>query len=139
MKRPSNRLDSPTFKRRPDGPRRPRGHSAVAESIEAAPSDPRLRILVAEVQVRCSSKFVADDATPHEERMTRQNARLRLRLNASRRAQGSGDRLVQALADSKHGESLEEWAARAALTWCAEAEVSYGARGLVRSRWIVSG
>jgi len=92
--------------------------------VEATPSDPRLRILVAEVQVRCSSKFVADDATSHEERMTRQNARLRLCLNASRRAQGSGDRLVKALADSKHGESLEEWAARAALTWCTEAGVS---------------
>jgi signal transduction histidine kinase len=93
-------------------------------SIETAPSDPRLRILVAEVQVGCSAKFVADDATPHEERMTRQNARLRLNLNEIRRGQASGDRLVRALADSRHGESLEEWAARAALTWCAEAEVS---------------
>jgi signal transduction histidine kinase len=88
--------------------------------VEAAPSDPRLRILVAEVQVHCSSKFVADDATSYEERMTRQNARLRLRLNASRRAQGSGDRLVKALADSQPGELPEEWASRAALTWCAE-------------------
>jgi len=95
-----------------------------ARAIEAAPSDPRLRILVADVQVRCCTKFVADDATSHEERMTRQNARLRLRLNASRRAQGSGDRLVKALADSRHGETLEEWASRAALSWCAEPGVS---------------
>ncbi len=71
--------------------------------------------------------------------MTRQNARLRLCLNASRRDRASSDRLVQALADSKHGESLEEWAARAALTWCAEDGGEYGARGLVRFRWIVSG
>ncbi len=100
----------------------------------AAPSDPRLRILVAEVQVSCSSKFVAEDATPHEERMTRQNARLRLCLNAMRRDQGSSDRLVRALADSKHGESLEEWADRAALTWCAEDGGEFVARGLVRFR-----
>jgi signal transduction histidine kinase len=93
-------------------------------AIEAAPGDPRLRILVAEVQVRCSSKFVADDATSHEERMTRQNARLRIRLRVNGRAQGSGDRLVKALADSRQGETLEEWASRAALTWCAEAGVS---------------
>jgi signal transduction histidine kinase len=97
------------------------GHHRV---VEAAPSDPRLRILVAEVQVRCSSKFVADDATSHEERMTRQSARLRLCLNASRRAQGSGDRLVKALADSPYRESREEWAARVALTWCAEEGVT---------------
>ena len=45
---------------------------------ESMPAEPRLRILMAEVQARCGAPFVDPTATPHEERVTRQNARLRL-------------------------------------------------------------
>jgi signal transduction histidine kinase len=88
------------------------------------PSEPRLRILMAEVQARCIGAFVDADSTPHEERMTRQNARLRRRFAALRVTQGRGDRFLQLLAESTPSESPEEWADRAAMTWCAEPEVS---------------
>ena len=58
---------------------------AGSDSHRAWPAEPKLRILVAEVQARCSGTFVAADATAYEERMTRQNAGLRLRLAAERR------------------------------------------------------
>jgi len=93
-------------------------------SQEAMPIEPKLRILVAEVQAKCTAAFVAADATLHEERMTRQNARLRRLLAAERRSKGRNDRFLRALADSDPAESPEEWATRAAMTWCAEPEVS---------------
>ena len=43
---------------------------------EPVSHEPRLRILMAEVQARCGVPFVDPSATPHEERATRQNARL---------------------------------------------------------------
>jgi signal transduction histidine kinase len=91
---------------------------------ELTPSEPRLRILMAEVQARCLGAFVDADATPQEERMTRQNARLRRQLAALRVSQGRSDRFLQLLAESSPSESPEEWADRAAMTWCAEPEVS---------------
>src|SRR5207248_1211126 len=91
---------------------------------EAPPSEPRLRILMAEVQAKCGAPFVDADATPHEEQMTRQNARLRRQLGAVREARARGDRFLQLLADSPPGETPEEWANRAAMAWCAEPEVS---------------
>ncbi len=67
----------PTSSERAAGPNKPPGHSAASPSSRGLPGEPRLRILVAEVQARTASAFVATDATLHEERMTRQNARLR--------------------------------------------------------------
>ncbi|HZW29417.1 MAG TPA: ATP-binding protein [Isosphaeraceae bacterium] len=93
-------------------------------SSEGPPSDPRLRILMAEVQARCSTPFVDGDATSHEERLTRQTARLRRQLIALRLVRDRSDRFLQMLADSPPGESPQEWADRAARTWCAEPEVS---------------
>src|SRR5262249_34843775 len=84
----------------------------------------RLRVLIAEVQARCTAAFVAADATPQEERITRQNARLRLAVASLRQSKARSDRLLQALADSSPSESPDEWAARAAMTWCGEPEVS---------------
>ena len=62
--------------------------------------EPRLRSLVAEVQARTASAFVTADATAHEERMTRQNAKLRLLLAATRLERDRGARFLQAIADS---------------------------------------
>src|SRR5262249_50366937 len=89
-------------------------------SREARSTDPRLRILIAEVQARGRGAFVATDATIHEERVTRQNARLRLLLAAERERTGRSNRFLRALADSDPAESLDEWTSRAAMTWCAE-------------------
>jgi len=93
-------------------------------SREAMPSDPRLRILIAEVQSRTGGAFAAEDATSYEELATRQNARLRLRLAAALSAQSSGERFLRTLADSRADETAEEWTERAAKSWCCEPEVT---------------
>ncbi|MEJ7638059.1 MAG: HDOD domain-containing protein, partial [Singulisphaera sp.] len=82
--------------------------------------EPGLRVLVAEVQVRCGPGFVAPDATPHEERLARSNARLRIRLARLERQQAAGDRLLTALAESDAGEGPDAWAERAGKVWCGE-------------------
>ena len=97
---------------------------APAAEQDSMPTEPRLRILVAEVQSRCGSLFVAGDATPHEEAMTRQSARLMLRLAETLRTSATRDRLLRSLAEASAAESPENWAARAGLLWCAEPEVT---------------
>jgi signal transduction histidine kinase len=87
---------------------------------EGMPSDPRLRILIAEVQSRTGGTFGAADATAYEERMTQQNAKLRLRLAASAAVRSRSERILQAIAESKPDETLAEWGERAAKSWCAE-------------------
>jgi signal transduction histidine kinase len=95
-----------------------------AAGQESMPADPRLRILVAEVQSRCGSLFASNDATSHEEQMTQQTARLTLRLLEARRRGATQERLLQALAGSDPAESTESWADRASMVWCAEPEVN---------------
>jgi signal transduction histidine kinase len=97
---------------------------------EPTSGDPRMRILIAEVQARCGTPFVDADATHHEERATRQSARLRLDLARQRRARGRAERFLELLAGSDPGETPEEWADRAALGWCAEPDV-----GAARISW----
>lgn len=94
--------------------------SLLRPERESAPVDPRVRILTAEVQARCASPFVDPTATPHEERMTRQNARLRLQVRRLRADHGRADRFLELLAATPAGESPAEWADRMALAWCAE-------------------
>jgi signal transduction histidine kinase len=97
---------------------------ATGSTAEALPAEPRLRIVVAEVQARTGSAFVAEDANPHEARMTQQNAHLRRLLALARSDRDRDTRFVQALADSDPASSPDDWAARAALYWCAEPDVS---------------
>ena len=94
------------------------------EGRESMPSEPHLRILVAEVQSRCGGPFVAPDATPHEERAVRDNARLRLRLAELARAEATQRRLIDALADASPDEPPESWSLRAGRMWCGEPEVN---------------
>ena len=91
---------------------------------ESMPAEPPLRILIAEVQSRCSSLFVAADATSHEERMTRQSARLTIRLASTLKTTMSQERLLRAIADSEPSDAPESWASRAGSVWCAEPEVT---------------
>jgi signal transduction histidine kinase len=91
---------------------------------ESMPSEPRLRILVAEVQSRCGAAFVAGDASPFEERAVREVARLRRRVIDLSLVNASQGRLIEALADSGPDESPENWSLRAGRTWCAEPEVN---------------
>jgi signal transduction histidine kinase len=87
-------------------------------------ADPRVRILVAEIQSRCGNPFIAPDATPHEERMARQNARLRLQLAEALEYRESSQRFLTAFAESDPADRPEVWARAAGLTWCAEPSVT---------------
>jgi signal transduction histidine kinase len=91
---------------------------------EPRPPDPWLRLLVAEVQVRCSAPFTADDATPNEEKLARAHARLLTRFASLERDAGACMRLAEALNGARPCDALERWAERAALAWCGEPGVS---------------
>jgi signal transduction histidine kinase len=108
--------------------------SLRAPDRETAPNEPRLRILMAEVQARCGAPFVDPAATPHEERATRQNARLRLELGRLRAGRDRAERFLDLLSGSPPGETPEEWADRAARAWCAEPGV-----GAARVSWLETG
>jgi signal transduction histidine kinase len=88
------------------------------------PAEPRLRILIAEVQSRCGSLFAAADATSHEEKATLRAARLMLQLGESRRVIATQDHALQALATTDPAESPQGWADRVGVHWCAEPEVN---------------
>ena len=87
-------------------------------------ADPRLKILVAEVQARCRGAFIEPESPAREERLTRENARLRLTVASLAAAQASRDRFLEALAGSDPAESTESWAEHAGLAWCGEPGVS---------------
>ena len=87
-------------------------------SRDPGPLDPRVRLLMAEVQARCAGEFVEADATPREERLSRENAALRLGSDRLLRERDGRDRLVAALGESDPTERPEVWAERAGLAWC---------------------
>jgi len=91
---------------------------------EAGPIDPRVRILTAEVQARSGQPFVEPDATGREERLTRDNARLRLSQARLVAVQASNERFLRAFVASSPDEGPEPWADRAGLAWCGEPGVS---------------
>jgi signal transduction histidine kinase len=97
---------------------------AIAEAREPIGGDPRLRVLIAEVQVRCGSAFVDADATPREERLARSNARLRRQVAELQSGRAARDRFLDALARSDPSERPETWAERAGLAWCGEPGVA---------------
>ena len=72
------------------------------------PPDPRLRLLMAEVEVRCGPGFVAPDAGEHEERLVRSHARL-----LAEQAAAARDRAAFASARDRSARRLD--AATAAL------------------------
>jgi signal transduction histidine kinase len=87
---------------------------------EAGAIDPRVRVLTAEVQARSGGVFVDPDASPREERLTIEHARLKLdhaRLIAER---GSTDRFLKAFVESSPEDGPDAWAERASLAWCGE-------------------
>ncbi|MBV8488655.1 MAG: HDOD domain-containing protein [Planctomycetaceae bacterium] len=91
---------------------------------EPMPTEPRLRILIAEVQSRCGSLFAAADATTHEEQASRHAARLTLRLAKALRQSATQERFLRTFADCDPSASPENWAGTAAMAWCAEPEVT---------------
>ena len=95
-----------------------------APERQFSPSDPRVRILTAEVQSRCGTAFIDPDASSREEWLTRDNVRLRRDLARTSLAASSAARLVANLAEASPLESPQSWADRAALAWCAEPGVA---------------
>ena len=91
---------------------------------DSGPIDPRVRILTAEVQARCGGPFIDADATPREERLTRDNARLRLAQARLLADQASKERFLRTLAGSSPTEGPDAWADRAGLAWCGEPGVA---------------
>lgn len=96
--------------------------------------DPRLKVLTAEVQSRCAGAFRDPDATTHEERVSRDSARLRRRVAELESQAASNGRFLQAFAASTPGDSPETWAERAGLAWCAEPGVASA-----RVDWVAGG
>lgn len=97
------------------------GAPTARETIAA---EPRLRILIAEVQSKCGSMFASADSTAHEERMTRENARLRLRIIDLDRTRATQARIIDALGEAPPDETPESWSARTGRVWCGEPEVN---------------
>ena len=82
--------------------------------------EPRVKLLNAEVQSRCTSPFVDLDGSPREEALARSNARLRRKLiESAARADGLA-RFVAAFASADPVESPETWAQRAGQALCGE-------------------
>ena len=91
---------------------------------EPGPTDARLRILIAEVQVRCGPGLLDAEASPREEAMTRRLAALRLAHEQAVRDLATRDHFLDAIADQRPGEGPADWAERAALALCAEPGVA---------------
>ncbi len=96
----------------------------LATPREGAPAEPRQRILTAEVQSKCGLMFASADSTSHEERMTRENARLRLRIADLDQTRATQARLIGALSEAPPDETSEAWSARTGRIWCGEPEVN---------------
>ena len=86
--------------------------------------DPRVKLLIAEVQSRCGPSFIEVEINPREEALTRSNARLRLQLERLEATHASQARFLTALAASRPSDEPEIWAERASLAWCGEPGVS---------------
>ncbi len=98
--------------------------SLFPSTRDFGPTDPRVKVLTAEVQSRCGAPFIDPDASPREERLTRDNLRLRRDLARSVLEGGSAMRLVATLAEASPLEDPQTWADRAALAWCQEPGVA---------------
>ncbi len=95
----------------------------AAERMDGVEHDPRVKLLIAEVQSRCSSPFVDVDGAPREEALARSNARLRRRLIESTARADSLARFASAFASAEPAETPETWAKRAGMALCGEPAV----------------
>jgi signal transduction histidine kinase len=94
------------------------------QARDSGPIDPRVRMLTAEVQARCGGSFVEADSSTREERLTRDNARLRVDHRRLIAAQGSNERFLRAFVESSPDVGPAVWAERAGLAWCGEPGVA---------------
>ncbi len=98
---------------------------ALFRTTQTPTTDPRVRVLIAEVQVRCgTAPFVPADIAPGEERIVRRQARLLAENELLRAGIDTRDRLLGSMAGAQPGQSPEDWAQKAGLAWCAEPGIS---------------
>ncbi len=97
---------------------------ATGIPTEAGAHSARARILIAEVQARAGEPFVAADASPREEMLTRRQARLILDLRASERERLAQKRLIGAVESGTPGEGLESWADRVGRAFCEDESIA---------------
>lgn len=109
-----------------------------AAASEPGPADPGLRLLVAEVQVRCSAGLLDPEASAREESLSRAHARLLGRLARAHRALEGRDRFLRTIAQADPTESPTSWSERVARAWCEEPGIA-SARVLWRSEEPESG
>ncbi len=91
-------------------------HAAEARPVVC--HDPRVKLLTAEVQARCTSAFVEVGDTTREESLSRSNARLRIRLESLSAEHAARGRFLEFLDASAPTEDEESLAQRASLAWC---------------------
>lgn len=91
---------------------------------EVGVHDPRVKLLMAEVQARAAGTFLDDRISPDEERLVRSNARLRARLVALTARHSSTDRFLEAFQTADPNDSSETWSDLAAMAWCGEPGVT---------------
>jgi signal transduction histidine kinase len=85
---------------------------------DPGPLDPKIRLLMAEVQSRCGTEFADADVSPREERLTRENASLRRESISLRVSNVARERLIATIADHDPTQRPEVWAERAGLAFC---------------------
>lgn len=91
---------------------------------EGGSHEPRVKLLIAEVQSRCGPQFHDIDVSVREESLTRSNARLRIRVASLASGLEGRDRFLRSMAESDARDAPNMWAERASLAWCGEAGVS---------------
>jgi len=91
---------------------------------EPGRDDPRIRLLMAEVQMRCGGGLAGPDASEHEQRLSRAHAGLLRRHKALQQVSEAQGRFLDRFVSASSSESVEQWADQAALTWCREPGVA---------------
>jgi signal transduction histidine kinase len=91
---------------------------------ETGRDDPRIRLLMAEVQMRCVGGLVGTDVSEHEERLSRSHATLLLRHGDLQRTVQAQTRFLDRFVSASPTESVEQWADESALSWCREPGVA---------------
>jgi signal transduction histidine kinase len=86
--------------------------------------DPRIRLLMAEVQMRCAGGLAGTDVSEHEERLSRSHAALLLRHGDLQRTVEAQTRFLDRFVSAPPTESVEQWADQSALSWCREPGVA---------------
>ena len=99
-------------------------HVETAHPRDASPTDPRVLMVMAEVQSRHAGAFTDNDATPLEMGAARAHARLARRTLALERKLAARERFIKTFVASDPSESPDLWADRVASACCEADDVA---------------